>query len=238
MLEEDTYQSCSAFVDDALGAIAIYGTAEYVENRGLANFNRLVASLREISSTVIFPILSRLVSPDGSFNASDADSVDAEYFATGEDLFPLFVAHAAANPAEHTLLKGDAIYSDVADQVIREVAPHLAPERLDGEVLEVVLDFTDHLEVTGREALVDAFAPVLGAPIRRLFGKSQDRDLVFQEVKAMWGGRPVKFIVTGKRQYELRNREYDRDPDWFWFGMKGLFAGIRGVEVINRTKHD
>lgn len=238
MLDEGTYQSCSAFVDDALGAIAIYGTAEYVENRGLTNFNRLVDSLREISSVVILRILSRLISPDGSFNASDADEVDAEYYATGEDLFPLFVAHSAANPAEHDLLKGDAIYSDVADRVIREVAPHLAPERLEGEILEVVLDFTDHLEVTGREALVDAFAPILGASIRRLFGKPQDRDLVFQEVKEMWGGRPVKFVVTGKRQYELRNPKNDRDPDWFWFGMKGMFTGIRGVEVINRTKRD
>ena len=170
------------------------------------------------------------------FDAGTAASVDEKYYATGEDLFPLFVADSARSPDEQLLLQEDAIFSDMADRVIREVAPHLAPERLEGAPLEVILDFTEHLSVVGRDWLVNAFEAVLGDDFCKLFAKPQDRDRVFQMVKHRWGGRPVKFVITGRDHYNAQNPGFYRDTDWFWYGMHGLFAGVRGVDVINRTK--
>src|SRR4051794_28972536 len=86
------YKSRAAFVDDALGAIATYGTADYVENRGSEHFLRLMACLKNIGSKILFPILKKAVADDGTFDPGTAASVDEEYYATGEDLFLLFVA--------------------------------------------------------------------------------------------------------------------------------------------------
>jgi len=241
VMSDLTYKSCAAFVTDALAAISVYGTRDYVENRGTASLLRLVECLKRIDSQIIYPILKKAVAADGTFLAETAEAIDQEYYATGEDLYPLFAGDAAASSEEQCLLQGDAEFSDMADRVLLEVAPALAPDRLGGEEQEVILDYTDHLDVVERGALVRAFGAILGDELTALFenlveGRLPERNRVLQAARRQWGGHRVKFVVTGGREYEAHNPDHKRNADWFRFGMHGLFKGVRGVEVISRNK--
>jgi hypothetical protein len=240
-MSDPSYESCAAFVTDGLAAISVYGTRDYVENRGNASFLRLVDCLRRINSAIIWPILQRAIAPDGTFIAEIAEAIDQEYYATGEDLYPLFVADAAASPGEQSLLQEDAEFSDMADRVLLEVAPAFAPDRLAGAEQEVILDYSDHLDVVERGALIRALGTILGDELTKLFGKLvegelPERNRILQAAKRQWGGRRVKFVITGAKEYEAHNPEHKRNTDWFRFGMHGLFKGVRGVEVISRNK--